>query len=853
MKGMNGALANEKLRTVILNVQIPGRAQPYVKEADYDQSNVTAGQYLEFAIEDDAIKSGPGYFVQFLGVYEDETTGAMKFYYGDSAATLVPGPNSISISPSDIGSSTKTAQINGRYLTANSPDAGPTGTLITRFQPPGGKPKMNVDKSLMLNGWFEAFALDTAISGFEVAVVEGGNETILFSDLKVGSSALVRGDAALVKVTKPLSYVSEGRGNVRVNAPADVYLGYFGSNPTLYSTKKVCYPTGSFGVPMLYSDAAMTQIMEYTGSTPVISKVSRASGGVSQPMGDLYAGSATGGCASGDRDLGNAMWFYYNKSVHGDREFGGFSPPFVNQRPFEMHGGYLESVYNPGGPSINLKWTYMPGAATALGSGGVQVWAKYDPSHASDGGDHDKEPCGKYLKDKGFTAVADVAAPTETYDFTAVGGTALTSMNRHDFVIRACAYRGPADDTREYVGRYISADCTGGVCGAIEHFGWGIASHTMSGNVYFDDPTIGGKYSRVTNKTLNTGSTLVSLADATGFNPGDEVLFHVVGQSANSACGSLNGDPITAGQVVFTRVIQKPNSTDIRIPSGLFLDVPATGELNGAENSANFCYIQAVRVPHFKDLTVGSFRIIAQPLGYTGGSYAGGGIIALRASGTLSISASGSLDAFDKGYPGGSLGYHGGGDRSSPSATPNTHIGGQKATTYAGGGGGFGNGGDGNTGSVAPGGIGQNSNFMGLRFMFGGGGAAAGSPSGGNGGGIIFAMAKTVNSSGGSLNAAGAAASSDGGGGGGGSAMLFTTSLQGTSLAMTAYGGSGGSTSAGTGGGGGGYQGITACAKDAGTAVTYQNYGGTPQGTGIPGVTGNPSGLQSTANWWMCP
>jgi hypothetical protein len=103
------------------------------------------------------IPTGSNRLIQVVAVYKNTTTNLMSFYYGDVAKSLSSGTESVNINLNSFSSGAVEGHVFGRYL--DTAASGPTGVVLLKYDPGNSKPMMIVDRSLMLNGWFEVFML----------------------------------------------------------------------------------------------------------------------------------------------------------------------------------------------------------------------------------------------------------------------------------------------------------------------------------------------------------------------------------------------------------------------------------------------------------------------------------------------------------------------------------------------------------------------------------------------------------------------------------------------------------------------------------------------------------------------
>jgi hypothetical protein len=122
--------------------------------------------------------------IQVLAVYQDSDYG-MAFFYGDILAVMNQPDVSTVINLDLLNSSSAmtSGRIAGRYMDWSG--GGPTGRVNIMYEPPG-KPRMVIQKSSIINGWFEFFALD--VINFDYVLEDG---RVLFDNVNLNSSELM--------------------------------------------------------------------------------------------------------------------------------------------------------------------------------------------------------------------------------------------------------------------------------------------------------------------------------------------------------------------------------------------------------------------------------------------------------------------------------------------------------------------------------------------------------------------------------------------------------------------------------------------------------------------------------------
>ncbi len=822
-----------KLSTVIVNVRIPGK-NLFVKEIDFHDSANAPQMGTPIAIEVPNAPAGSDALVQYLGVFES-VSGQMLFTYGDTTVNISGAQTTANIVATQFGSSTKQGRIGGRYITGgtnSSNMSGPTGTMIAYIMPPGGKPRMAVDKSAMLNGWFNIFVLEgtTALMTFEM--LDG---TVIFENVNLASFNTTSSLHKKVVVNKPISYrKSYQTSSMEAEGEEDYILGFFAKDATVVSALsstfstllQVCYPTASESIPGIYTSSAATAQMHYnptdTPGTKITVNTSVSGGAVGATGNDLYVN----GC---NPTTMTSLRFMPHLLNGGNDSLFGMKPPFRVLNEFQSYGGgYLNAQFN-GSSTINLNWAYLPGIITADVSGAL-VFAKYSTGGGGDSGGGGNRNCFEKASDAGMSMITTVSGTTSTTSVTSVGGTAVNSSNYYNFSFLICPYRDIVGKPREYFAEAQSG-CIGD-CGSSEHFGWGTTSNTVSSSSSYPSDAI----ARVTSIDPYTtaGHEYISLGlggSATGIQDGDEVLIRIAAMDTGSPCGTT----AYLNQYTFARVLSTSAGVVVNIPRGTFVDNLSTAGLSAAVGSGGYCFVQVAKVLHYQDMTINGgaqFYTNAQgPLGNTNS----GGVIPLRISGTLTLNNGSIITAAGSGFSGGTSSMSG--------ASPYAGGGGTGvASLGAGGGAGaVGSGGNGN-GSGGTGGSGYGGGGGMLKLAMGSGGGSTPGTVGGAGGGMIYIAARQINNlatgttpviaANGSIGSI--STSMVGGAGGAGSiAIIAEKILTANAIDLQVAGGNGMSdTGAYSGGGGGGAATVVACDGNNTSAIFNVNTSGGLSGGG---------------------
>lgn len=776
-----------KLNFAVVNVQLPNG--PLVKQFDFHDEGPSASD--TFTLELPEVPRGT-FLIQFFGVYE-QSGSPSTFTYGFQNANVNAAETVVNITASSLGTFTREGRVSGRYLSSIGPDAGPTGDLVMKFQPPDPtQPAITLQNEPMVDGYFSIIALD----GPEMHYFLNGAP--LFPRVKLNGSALyIDGSvqapsASLMRISKPASVHREGDGTLRLRAPTDTYFGYFRKAGVAGAPKSVCYAAGVNEAVRGEFRPDLTQPIDVnfagTGSTPAYTIT--AQGGQASPSSILYTGAACGTAA------GNLVM--YHTMAGRDEEIQ--KPPFAPANPWSVGDVFMNTKpVNAGGLRLRLNWKLLPEINGGV-IGGYAVFAKNSNGGGEGGG---QETCDR-LVNQGFQEVGTVAAGVTTYDFGGLGVTPLTAANMFNWRFGVCAFAPGAN--RVYVGRYI----TGGSIGApnVAHTGWApesaVASHGTT-TLSFQDLAGGSDAgARLTGIGVATDLTTLTVDNGTtSLQAGNELLVHVSGRGVAGDCGTRNLQQIGSGDYDFVRVLDVQGATIKVTPGSLLEDLRADYLGVPPVPSTNFCFVQVTKVPHFRQLTLDTVTLsTAQEFSFG----APNGLLPLRVNGVLTL-ANATIKMDQRGYVGGlSANYAGSGGAGGPNATTaaNGSGGGGASSADACGGAGYGMGGT-NVGMCAGGAAQSNGNFLGNLHMGGGGGATAGSNGTPGGGAIFLSVRKMIVTSPSYILADGAAGNSGtfkGGAGGGGTILLAAREVTGAGqLSVSANGGSAFGL-AGTGGGG---------------------------------------------------
>lgn len=889
---------NGELDTLIVNLHnVPEKPNPWVHEFSFRDKS------FEGFVEIKDVPAAPGIIVQVLGLYKMQDTGGTRVAYGGEKADLRQ-KSEVTVTLKTQNNPARMAEIAGRYLNTTPPH--PTGTLVAYYHPKDGFPAMKVWESAIVDGWFRAMALeetstastDGTNAGLSFVVESPGvaSKTIFHSlhikeDLPSNPGTfLLRermpddtlgvisvSDTGRVLISKPQHTRVDGNGDPEPESAQLMYMGFFGV--PVDSSYKVCYPTVHEALPraMIESSGNLVPLeAELSGSVVSGDKVKWIAGGYNTSFTDHYSYTS---CDPTDPKRLLVRHRYLGNSVD---EAVGLRPPFYEVGLLGEHSKYIEGSFDYTNNEVTLKWQNLPGVSSVQG---FDLF--YRPqsltSNASDNdndSDHDDVDRCQYLIDKGFRSLGQVTTSSSSqYSFGSAGGVALTAnnWNRYDYAV--CAYTLTPDGTKKHIGNYIRSSCLGSHCGEVYHAGWateGPTEEPTSGNF---TSSLQGGVTRVQSVSSPSPHMIkVMLDNASFFLMKDEVLFTVHSEGNANSCGIHNGENIEPGHFHFARVIEASTGY-ITVLKGSWLDslTSASASLSASPTQgSDHCFIQAVRVPHFRNLTLNpGVSIAGDPFHFDSAS---GGVIAFRVNGELKMEDGSSIDATATGYPGGSSASDPHGSTYLGLSVGLSHMNGAQGAPSSGAGGGGG-------GVIGPGG----NSYLGalggdsfisitgrpLSFSLGGGGGFAensGPFPGQPGGGAIFVVAEKYTGPAvgvaPSFKAEGGDSSQGtdiSGGGGGGSVNVLFKKTSGL-LSLSAAGGDGGSnngnptTAPGAGGnGGGGF--IQAVLCDLGESGSMLQ--GDLEWITVPGAAGNggsagsqPSDslyTKSDSEWeWFC-
>lgn len=353
--GSQSLAASEVLQVIIINVSAPDMNTVFYQwDGDcHCLSGAIAGAPGSVALD---VPMGKGRLIQVLAATQDTATRGMRIYYKSARVDLTAETQDVSLSLSAQGGiSGKQTNLVGRYLRSNG--TAPTGTLVSKFQPPG-EPAMVISRSAIAAGWMSLFAVDGA--NFSYVVDETGEELSLYSAINNFSSSY-SGASYLVRLSIPEHYYTYQAGQPVYSDQAPqsfLVAGFFGPGAAS-SGKQICYPAAS-ELPLWFTSSSATTNVQWTAST---------SGGTSDVK--LTANSGvSGGCA------GTIMQDHLKLSVdqlqsdNQGRQALGIGGVFQLQ-PYGYQNVPIKWSHDSTNNQLSLSWIYLPGVSSAIS--GVDV------------------------------------------------------------------------------------------------------------------------------------------------------------------------------------------------------------------------------------------------------------------------------------------------------------------------------------------------------------------------------------------------------------------------------------------------------------------------------------------------
>lgn len=822
-----GTLAGHNLEMVLINLRTSPTAPPIIHQQKFALGFGETAT-VKVVVPGFKVPRAKSLIVQYLGMYEAPGLPSKLRYGSTTVDSDKEGPIEARFTAVNIGTITKEANIQGRYMPSG---AGPTGVVRSYFKPPGSDPEMLIQKSEVFNGWLNLMVFEGVNFEHRVFDVTNGYvEKVIFGGpVNLASFTSATSLVGLeIPSARTVEYTEGGGAYLKPTPPKRWVLGFFqdgtGGPPISagipYGSNKACYKNNPHTIPNRYHVSFLNpQVFDATASAPA---AYIAGGGV--PTGCTLANDY-----STEVHI-NSEWLAYS-----DQGPLGFLGPF---RAYNKNGDYSgEPKFvqpsmrdNSGTPEVSLLWNYLPGVAAAGLVDGVEVFRMsggyygdyYRPDEAA-------VPCNEVALFEGYTKVGEVLhtdSPNNSFtDATTFNYTYGDTNHWSNHTYRLCPFRVEGA-VRKYYSTYAESEplCEG--CSQ-DSFHYGLQPPLV-----FSFAVTSPVANRVTSVTpyTNLEYTELAMSSTAGFSVGSEIMLRIAGRNGSgSVCGLREGNSNEVFKTHFARVIGLTGST-LRILKGSWVDElnVVNANLSNAVGAAQtFCFLQAVTVPHYGSLSLSSWA------GTTPFAYADTdlGILPMRVSGTMTMGTSAYLSVEGAGYNS----FSGAESFGTEYFFGSAGTGAQGAFAYLGGAGGGNGTFGGNSGSALAGGAASWGEF-------GMGGAGAGADdsmvplSGSAGGGTLFISARKIQnnytSAGDILNAAGLSAiNSHTGGGAGGTIILnaqkIVNNATNTTLSLGLHGGDGSAASPAGGGGGVGRAFIRVCDSTQVSVTAMPGIGGT--------------------------
>ncbi|HEY8271116.1 MAG TPA: hypothetical protein VIG33_09540 [Pseudobdellovibrionaceae bacterium] len=411
-----GAQAFDTLIHVSINISGSGIQTPIVFNWDSEKKGLagtTTTAPTSFSFD---IPQGPDRLIQVLAVYGDSTSpnsdgGAMQFYYGDVTKTLAAAVEDAPVTVASVGQGTAiiSGQIQGRYLT--SAGEGPTGQVDIVYIPPGGKTPMVVERSMIMNGWFQFFGLLGAQLGYRLQ-----DGTFLWGGPVDLSEASFPPSGQVMRAALPIHLKTDnysGTVTTHQEDPSISIYGFFGDS-TLVSTKYICKSVSSLTYLLKVGTATALTVTDNNSADPsdlfdtTLSSV------------NLRGGVALGGASPCDTQeniasnlFGSVLGFKSSMLESGRDNSAGFRLPFQLNYANNSSGSIFSSTVVDA-DKISISGTLLPGTPSILDNFSVYKAINlglnfhYHSSFA---------PC-ESLTTMGYTLVGDTPVSGGTYTAT---------------------------------------------------------------------------------------------------------------------------------------------------------------------------------------------------------------------------------------------------------------------------------------------------------------------------------------------------------------------------------------------------------------------------------------------------
>ncbi|GIL21282.1 MAG: hypothetical protein BroJett041_23960 [Candidatus Jettenia caeni] len=297
------------------------------------------------------IPQGDGRLIQVLAVYVDSIDNSMVFYYGDINVSLNQPAHRFEIPVTDLGGAQKivSGSVSGRYLTG--PGVGPSGLVNMRYYPPG-KPPMLIERSHIVNGWFNLFVLSGVNMSYEIdnVMVLFGGPVNAYSPVFNASQQVFRSGKPIHKQNRSWS----GTPDWRLSEPEISIAGWFG-DATAISSKAVCRDMNSAFTKLVKSNDTSTLLTLSAGPVPDPTVLITAGTSAVKFEGGVNITDATY-CQNKTEYIDYIKVSTYRLDGQGKDSVAGFYSPFRkpdNKGVVEIQGSDARSVMGQLLPDIN--------------------------------------------------------------------------------------------------------------------------------------------------------------------------------------------------------------------------------------------------------------------------------------------------------------------------------------------------------------------------------------------------------------------------------------------------------------------------------------------------------------------
>lgn len=457
---------------VVVNVTGPNMSPIFF---DWDRHNGTS---VPAKIEINDIPTGSDRLIQVLAVYEDGANRRMDFHYGDVTQSLVKASEDVTIHVDKINHATDvlSGSISGRYVNSVSAgsDQGPSGEVLIKFLPPNNKPPLVLEKSIIMNGWFNFFGLSNIPLLYEV--IEG-KQVLFGGPVHLGNfEASQKTARSMIPV-----YKYTDQGNIEsINLEPELHiLGFFGDN-ALTNDKKVCYTSGEpvqglhqYNLPI--SDGSrLTFTNTYpSGTPPTIAQLRSTTSPLNIIFGDGGESSVTTNCNSLMASTATNLYSAFlgmNSTLfgRGREQMGGFRAPFGMvdpQNPANYKIGGEPLVLTAPTGNITFSGKLLPGL-TSLVTGIVAY--KLNPPIPGAPYPHDEVACAQLQQGAYGATHRGEAAPSIGGAFVLETQIPIASMNDGSTV--GICFRGPKGLYSKGAVLHMNGGGGGGGGGGLTHY-----------------------------------------------------------------------------------------------------------------------------------------------------------------------------------------------------------------------------------------------------------------------------------------------------------------------------------------------------------------------------------------------